>query len=143
MSVDDPVAVVLNLPSAYFSAVFAPTPMMLLSRPAGVSPVRQWMLIEMTAYYGVLVLAVVGVSRMARGGLPHGRLAAVLLLGWFTLAHYGLLGTVVLNAGTLYRMRMPLFLTQCVFAAAGLGALAALAWRRRLLAPAPAREARA
>jgi hypothetical protein len=130
---------VLNLPAAFQAALFAPYPGMLLAGSPGVSNLRHWVLAEMSVYYVMLPFAAVGVVAALRHREVTTRLPALFLL-LFTLGCYGLLGTIVINAGTLYRMRLPFVLIQSVFAVAGFFAVLAFVRSRRYTGAVAARE---
>jgi hypothetical protein len=113
---------VRNAPAAFAAAFFAPYPWMLLGGPAGVSGPRQYLLAEMALYYLLLPLIVAGVVVTIRRPRFFVRVQGM-FLALFMLGIYGLLGTVVLNAGTLHRLRLPYILVQLVFAAGAVRAI--------------------
>jgi hypothetical protein len=115
---------IANAPAAYGAAFFAPTPGMLLGGRPGVSGGRHYVVVEMILYYLMLPFVVAGVVLTLRRPRFFLRVQ-----GWFVvfflLSIYGLLGTVVLNAGTLHRLRLPYVIIQLAFAAGALRALVA------------------
>jgi hypothetical protein len=105
-----------NLPAAFAVALFEPTPVRLLQEGGGVSRLRGFAAAEVTIYYATLVLSAVGFVLAARtGGAPRSIAVYLVLL---TAGAYALLGTVILNGGTLHRMRQPYLAVHWVFAAA-------------------------
>ena len=107
-----------NLPRAYASAFTEPTPAQLLGGHAGMSNIRPYVLAEMALYYLLLPFAAIGVVvRLATRGRGRG---PTLFVVFFAIAVYALLGTIVMNAGTLYRLRLPYVQVQCGFAVAGI-----------------------
>lgn len=113
---------VLNIPAAYAAAFFAPTPGMLLGGRPGVTGGRQYVIVEMVLYYLLLPFVVIGIVRTLRRPRFFLRVQALFIV-FFTVVIYGLLGTVVLNAGTLHRLRLPYVIVQVAFAAGALRAL--------------------
>jgi hypothetical protein len=108
-----------NLPEAYRAALFAPFPGMLLSDAPGESRIRRYVIVEMLAYYALLPFVVAGVVLALRRA--DARLSTLFVV-LFLVGFLGLLGTVVMNAGTLHRLRLPSVLLLMTFAAAGLRA---------------------
>jgi hypothetical protein len=112
-----------NLPEAYRVALFAPYPGMLLSDAPGESRLRRYVIVEMLAYYALLPFVVAGVIlAMRRRGARRVQTLFVVL---FAVGFLGLLGTVVMNAGTLHRLRLPAVLLLLAFAAGALRVTAA------------------
>src|SRR5260370_27880504 len=100
-------------------AAFAPFPRTLLNGASGVSNLRHWVILELLPYLLILAGAVVAVIT-AVGGLngPVVRRQMIFIV-LLVLIAYALLGTVVLNAGTLYRFRQPYVLLQIILAVEG------------------------
>jgi hypothetical protein len=108
-----------NLPRAMGAAAFAPFPGTLLSGASGVSNLRHWVILELLPYLLIVAGAVVAVSAAVRGlygPVVRRQMVFTVLL---VLIAYALLGTVVLNAGTLYRFRQPYVLLQIILAVEG------------------------
>jgi hypothetical protein len=108
-----------NVPIAIRNAAFAPAPNTLLSGEPGTSGLRQFVAIEFVPYVLATATALVGLLASLSGtfGLAARRQSAFVTLLVVTV--YTLQGTVVLNGGTLYRMRLPYVLLLFVFAAYG------------------------
>jgi uncharacterized membrane protein len=105
-----------NLPSAFATAVMAP-----LSSPldsGGVSNLRRFLILELLPYMAVLCGAAAGIVVALRNGDSACRRQTV-FIALVIVIIYSLLGTVVLNGGTLYRMRQPYVLLQIIFAVEG------------------------
>ncbi|MGE3191563.1 MAG: hypothetical protein AB7N90_17900, partial [Vicinamibacterales bacterium] len=82
------------------------------------SNIRPYVFPEMAVYYLLLPFTAIGIAvRLASRGQGVG---PTLFLVAFVLAVYAILGTIVMNAGTLYRLRLPYVLIQFGFAVAGL-----------------------
>jgi hypothetical protein len=105
-----------NLPAAYGVALFEPTIPRLLADGGGSSRIRKIVVIEMVAYYTMLVMSMLGAALAIRTG-GWTRIQAVFIV--ILLAGvYAALGTTIMNGGTLHRLRQPYVAFQCVFAAA-------------------------
>lgn len=131
--------IILNAPAAYAAAIFAPSPMMLLSGPPGVSGGRQYVVVEMALYYLLLPFVVAGIVLAIRRRRFFPRIQA-LFVPFFILGIYGLLGTVMTNAGTLHRLRLPYVILTFAFAAAALRAFFQRGQAAPPLAPEPGEE---
>ena len=114
--------IILNAPAAYSAALLAPYPRMLLGGPEGISGVRRYAFAEMVVYYALLPFVVVGIALTLRRPRFFLRVQA-LFVTFCILGIYGLMGTVVTNAGTLQRLRLPYVLMQFAFAAGALRVL--------------------
>jgi hypothetical protein len=79
----------------------------------------------------MLLLALVGVVKTIVHGArdPAGSQAACILAS--TIVIYALLGTIVVNVGTLYRFRLPYVLLQIIFATEGYRLVLAAAAKSR------------
>ncbi|MGE0040280.1 MAG: hypothetical protein AB7H88_04145 [Vicinamibacterales bacterium] len=109
---------VRNLPLAFATVFLEPAPAALLGGSTGMSNIRPYVFPEMAVYYLLLPFTAIGIAvRLASRGQGVG---PTLFLVAFVLAVYAILGTIVMNAGTLYRLRLPYVLIQFGFAVAGL-----------------------
>jgi hypothetical protein len=108
-----------NLPRAMIMAAFAPFPGTLLSGASGVSNLRHWVILELLPYLLIVVGAAVAVITALRGLQGPVVRRQTIFIGLLVLIAYALLGTVVLNAGTLYRFRQPYVLLQIILAVEG------------------------
>jgi hypothetical protein len=107
-----------NLPTAFATALLAPFPWH-VDDDRGVTNLRKFIWFELIPYYALLPLSLVGLvtTIVTRARTPALSQAAFILA--FTIAVYALLGTVVVNVGTLYRFRLPYVLLQMIFAVEG------------------------
>jgi hypothetical protein len=115
-------ALLWNVPRALNVATFAPFPDTVLKGPPGVSNLRPFVLLELVPYLLIVAGAFIVVSAAAAGLTGPDVRRQLMFLVLLTSIAYALLGTIVVNAGTLYRFRQPYVLLQIVLAVEG--------WRR-------------
>lgn len=110
-----------NLPAAYGAALFEPTIPRLLAGGGGSTRIRKLVVIEMVGYYIMLVMSMLGIALAFRtGGWTRIQTVFIVLL---LAGVYALLGTAIMNGGTLHRLRQPYLAFHFVFAAAALSRL--------------------
>ena len=102
------------LPRALANALFAPYPSQWLDRHGSTGPFKVLAAVEVVLLYVLIVPLVVGLGVVVLRGSPD-----ALYLGVFVTTMLVLLGLVVNNAGTLFRLRLESLLP--LFAAGGLG----------------------
>jgi hypothetical protein len=126
-----PDELVMNLPTAFATALLAPFPSQVVGSKPGVTNIRKFIWVELIPYYVMLPLAFFAmVMTIVNGTRTPATSQAAFILA-VTMAVYALLGTVVVNVGTLYRFRLPYVLLQIIFAVEGYRLVLAAAVKSR------------